>query len=198
MSLLSADEFVAHIQAVMKRSLDYLPGLSFSKLSCTIFPEDQMQHPMAHIFGCEPDYDAWTNKTNPSPKPEHPFMRSAGGHIHVETKLNKREVIKCMDLCLAVPSVLMDVDGDKRRSMYGQPGAHRPKPYGVEYRTLSNFWIFDEKTIRWAWRNTERALALVKDKFPVDEHADAIIEAVKNNNKKLANDLVNYFELEVV
>src|SRR5512139_3190107 len=76
----SADEFVAHIQAVMQKSLEYLPELSFSKLSCVIFHKDQMVHPAAHIFGCEPDFDAWTKDVNPAPKPGHEYMRSAGGH----------------------------------------------------------------------------------------------------------------------
>jgi hypothetical protein len=83
----SADEFVEHIQSVMAKSLEYLPELSFSKLSCIVFPEEQMQHPLAYVFGCEPDFNAWTKEMNPKPTPPHPLMRSAGGHVHVETKV---------------------------------------------------------------------------------------------------------------
>jgi hypothetical protein len=33
-------------------------------------------------------------------------------------------------------------DKDKeRRKLYGKPGAFRPKPYGCEYRVLSNAWV---------------------------------------------------------
>ena len=181
----SAEEFVAHINAVMEKSKAWIPNLSFSKLSCVVFDKDQMDDPRAHIFGCEADYDAWGDPSldeqgdpknvNKKPVPPHEFMRSAGGHIHVETSEPPIEVVQGMDLFLGVPSVLKDKTGGPRRQMYGKRGAYRVKPYGVEYRTLSNFWIFEEKDIRWAWRQTQRALAnLGGAKFYDKEIEDAI------------------------
>ncbi len=35
----------------------------------------------------------------------------------------------------------------ERRGMYGKAGAFRPKPYGVEYRTLSNAWLSNDERI---------------------------------------------------
>lgn len=190
----SAKELWDYTNGVMKKSLEYLPGLSFSKLSCTVFPADQMEHPNAHVFGCEPDYNAWTKDYNPSPCPPHPFMRSAGGHIHVETKDNPYDVIRAMDLFLGVPSVLMD-QGEERKQLYGKAGAHRIKPYGVEYRTLSNFWCFEERLCEWVWRNTERALANLGK---ADEYADAIQRSINSNDKDMAAQLVETLGLEVV
>jgi len=190
----NADEFVNHITSVMQKSLEYLPNLSFSNLSCIIFPEEQMRHPAAYIFGCEPDFDAWTKSINKSPKPPHELMRSAGGHIHVETNKNPLQVVRAMDLFLGVPSVLMD-NGEMRKQLYGKAGAHRPKSYGVEYRTLSNFWIFKENLIRWAWSNTERALDFEGDLW---ELQDKIVRSINNNDKQLAQQLVDEFNLELV
>jgi hypothetical protein len=190
----TAQEFIGSINAVMERSLDYLPELSFSKLSCIIFPEEQMTHPMAHIFGCEPDFDAWTLKSNRKPKPPHPLMRSAGGHVHVETTDDPIRTIRLLDLFLGVPSVLMD-NGEDRKKLYGKAGAHRIKPYGVEYRTLSNFWIFNDKLIQWVWDNTERALASTID---VDSLQEQILDAINNNNKEVAKQLVLTYNLEVI
>jgi hypothetical protein len=191
----SAEEFVHHIQAVMERSKEWVPGLSFSKLSCIVFPEDQMQHPLAHVFGCEPDWCAWTGNTNPKPVPPHPFLRSAGGHIHVETQEDKHQVVKGMDLFLGIPSVLMD-DGELRKQLYGKAGALRYKEYGVEYRTLSNFWIFKEELIKWVWRNTARALENVSMDYT--PYADEIQQAINNSDKALAKKLIDQFQLEVV
>ena len=192
----TVEEFAEYIEKVMQKSLEYVPNLGFSKLSCTIFDPDQMEHPDAHVFGCEPDYCAWTQDYNPAPRPPHPFMRSAGGHIHVETDLNPWTVVKNMDKYLGVPSVLMD-KGEDRKQLYGKAGACRIKPYGVEYRTLSNFWIFDRKLIEWVWRSTARALAdSVND--DVDQHKDLILECINNNNKQLAESLCNELRLEVV
>lgn len=189
------DEFVHHIKAVMEEGLKYVPtGLSFSKLSCTVFPKDQLVHPLSHVFGCEPDFNAWTSKENIKPKPPHEDMRSAGGHIHVETNQDPELVVRKMDMFLSIPAVLMD-DGFQRKSIYGKAGAHRRKPYGVEYRTPSNFWIFDEKYIRWVWRNTARAL--VSDLDP-KSLGDVIPNCINNNDLGLAKALCNQFELEVV
>lgn len=190
----SADELYANIDAVMKKSLEWLPGLSFSKLSCTVFDEDQMQHPLAHVFGCEPDTNAYTKEFNPMPKPGHPFMRSAGGHIHVETKENPFDVVKAMDLFLGVPSVLMD-NGEMRKQMYGKAGACRIKPYGVEYRTLSNFWIYDQALCMWVWRATEQALSNIG---LADLYADEVQHCINNNDKEVAAMLVSELQLEMV
>lgn len=196
----NADQFVEHIQSVLQAGLQHCKGFSFSKLSCVIFPEEEMQHPMAHIFGCEPDFNAWTGEENTKPQPPHPFLRSAGGHIHVETTLPKRPVIMSADLFLGVPSILMDKE-EKRRLLYGKAGACRYKPYGVEYRTLSNFWVFDERYIRWAWRNMERAVATIeKDKeFWVNNPFDVLVQdCINTSDKKLAKQLIREFNLEVV
>ena len=190
----SAAEFIRSINAVMDKSLSYLPELSFSKLSCIVFPEDQMQDPRAHIFGCEPDFDAWTLKTNRKPEPPHEFMRSAGGHIHVETNQDPADVVRRMDLFLGIPSVLMDT-GEERKKLYGKAGAHRVKSYGVEYRTLSNFWVFDNRLIQWVWDNTKRAL---ESDIDLSQYGDIIVDAINNNNKQVAQDLVDAFNLEVI
>jgi len=191
----SAEEFIHHIKAVMEKSKEWVPGLQFSNLSCVVFPEDQMEHPLAHIFGCEPDYCAWTGKDNPKPQPPHPFMRSAGGHVHIETKEDPWQVVKAVDLYLGVPSVLMD-KGEERKQLYGKAGACRIKPYGPEYRTLSNFWIFEDRLVQWVWDNVGRALENVTYDF--DSIGDEVQHCINSNDKALARMLVDKYQLEVV
>jgi len=190
------EEFVHHIRAVMEKSKEWIPGLSFSKLSCAVFADDQLQHPLAREFGCEPDYCAWTGATNPKPKAPNPNLRSAGGHVHVETTEDPWTVVQAMDLFLGVPSVLMD-PGEDRKQLYGKAGACRIKPYGPEYRTLSNFWIFEDELIRWVWRNTERSIIAAKTSSFTDL-SDVIQECINTNNKELAQQLVDEYSLEVV
>ena len=192
----SAEEFVHHIRAFIARARDWCPDLSFSKLSCAVFADDQLKHPLAQVFGCEPDYNAWTGETNPKPHAPNPNLRSAGGHIHVETDKNPWLVVPAMDVYLGIPSVLMD-PGEDRKQLYGKAGACRPKSYGVEYRTLSNFWIFDDALIQWVWRNTARALDNVEVlNFP--ELSDVVQKCINTNDKGLAAALVREFSLEVL
>ncbi len=196
----SADEFVFNTRQVMLKGLSKLKGKRFSRLSCTVFDEDQMQTPEAFVFGCEPDFNAWTLSENTKPEPPHPFMRSAGGHVHIElpeghTMEDKLNVIRACDLYLGVPSVLMD-SGTARRKLYGGAGACRFKPYGVEYRTLSNFWIFKKHLTRWVWRSVEKALQA----NPADVYffRDEIQHAINTGCKEEAEFLVKEFNLEVV
>jgi len=186
----SKEEFVAYIHQVQQAGKKIL-GLSFSPSSCEVFPEDQMQTAEAHTFGCEPDYNAWTGEINPTPQPPHPFMRSAGGHVHVETKLSPNEVGKAMDLFLGLPSLFLDKKGSARRAFYGKAGAIRYKPYGLEYRTLSNFWIMKPKLISMVWDNTARALEFVSTKKQFND--TRVAQAINNSDTKLAHQLMQEY-----
>lgn len=177
-------------------------GLRFAKQSADYFPITELMTPEANVFGCDPDWNAWTRKRNVMPPDADPRLRSAGGHVHVgcdvNTLIGKFNLVKFMDLFMAVPSVLMD-QGELRRLLYGKRGACRPKNYGVEYRTLSNFWIETPELIDWVYRNTERALeAFTTQDIDINEWDNQIREAVDNNNHEIALSLVDHFDLEVV
>jgi hypothetical protein len=88
--------------------------------------------------------------------------------------------------------------GFLRKSLYGMPGAYRKKPFGFEYRVLSNFWIFDPKTIEWAYDNTARALAFVLDGGEPTDDRDDIIKCISTNDVVLAKKLIDKYNLEVV
>ena len=95
-----------------------------------------------------------------------------------------------MDKFLGVPSVLRD-SGTLRRKLYGGAGAFRFKNYGVEYRTLSNFWIFDESNIQWAYRGTEQALNFVANGGVIsDEEGQLIQQCINTSDVELAEYLV--------
>jgi hypothetical protein len=199
------DEFLFNVRTAMEAGLSKLNSngrnLRLSRASCTVFPEGEMEQPEAHIFGCEPDFNAWTGQENPKPKPPHKLMRSCGGHVHFgfddgEDKPDFKLVGRASDLCLAIPSVLLD-DGYERKQIYGKAGSIRFKPYGGEYRTLSNFWIFNKSLIRWVYNNALLAVNMVKDGQIEDINmlGDDIQAAINNNDKKQAAQLIKYFDV---
>lgn len=164
-----------------------------------------LQSDQAKTFGCEPDFNAWKQQFNPEPSKEvqNGTLRTCGGHIHVGYKdpdyKTSRLLITAMDATLGLQSLLLDKD-ERRKSMYGNAGAMRLKNYGVEYRTLSNFWIETEDLTRWAYNTTMDAIELVntgvaktiKKKFGKD-----IQKAINKNNKKLAQELLAKIEILV-
>jgi len=175
-------------------------GLKFSNSSATQFPVVELLDPRAQEFGCDPDFNAWKHgRRNRRPLAADASLRSAGGHVHVGHKFKGRssaiKFIKYMDLFLGVPSVLMD-KGELRKQLYGAAGAFRHKPYGVEYRTLSNFWIFKENLIGWVWDQTATALDAWQNDVALEE--TAIQEAINGNNKQLAAQLVDHYKVDVV
>lgn len=200
----SAEQFINHINSTMEHLRKEIGamGLVFGNESAAFFPRAQLIHPGALEFGCDPDFNAWTRKMNPRPKAPDETLRSAGGHVHIGLDIQptgERTImlIKLMDL-FTVGSVLMD-NGQLRKELYGKAGAFRTKSYGLEYRSLSNFWVFEDKLIDWVWKCTSSAVNAWHDNIiNPDEDKDTILDAINNNNAAAAQHLINKYNLLVV
>lgn len=102
------------------------------------------------VFGCSPSNNAYEESKITVEAKEYPY-RSAGGHIHfgenyiqlVELYKTPEDVIKILDIVLGNTCVLLDRDPGniERRKVYGRAGEFRTPKHGLEYRTLSNFWL---------------------------------------------------------
>lgn len=151
------EEFDNNITKVLETLKKMLPeGYSLHALPSVDFSEEVWEKTpyMAKVLGCSPDFNAWTGEVNPPPENrEQPRLRTAAGHLHIgwtedmslsniQHIMNCRDLVKQLDWYLGAWSVLVDKD-TSRRSLYGKAGACRYKPYGVEYRVLSNFWVLD-------------------------------------------------------
>lgn len=104
-------------------------------------------------LGCDPDFNAYTLEKNPRPDGEVLF-RTAAGHVHIgwgaDIPVDNQEhmeicasFVKMMDATVGLFMTYIDRE-PRRRDLYGRAGAFRPKPYGVEYRTPSNVWIWNK------------------------------------------------------
>lgn len=125
-------------------------------------------------LGCEPDFNAYTKKTNPTPDAKR-YFRTGAGHIHIgftngATPMFPKHFDKCcrlvkqLDATLFIPSHAWD-DDKKRRQLYGDRGAFRPKNYGVEYRVLSNAWLRDPGIIEWVYSTALHSAKLVEEDY---------------------------------
>ena len=182
----SRDAFIASNQKVLSYLSGYVKqlGLSFAQDAAAFFPDEELQDYRALTFGCEPDFNAWTERENNPPEltEETRNLRSAGGHIHVgyvDPDFDKsNRLVKAMDVFLGCQSIKYDPD-NLRRKLYGRPGACRYKPYGVEYRTLSNFWILSPDMQGWAYDQTHKAIDFLNNGGDVSEkHAEVIARCI--------------------
>ena len=199
----SAQEFIDNIQKGLSRVQEFASEQNlFLKITASAsFPRSQLRDPRAKEFGCEPDYNAWDalNYQNPRPCASDKSLRSCGGHIHVGSSLAPLDIVRSMDLFLGCPSIELDKD-NTRRNLYGKAGAHRVKPYGVEYRVLSNFWVASPESINWAYTQTEKALQFVdtyeRDYLYNDKAiANTIQQCINNGDLKALNTLRKEFNL---
>ena len=201
------EEFVNNLDVVLKTILGMVPRYKMYSQPVAEFgfeyinaqPED------AKVLGCEPDFNAYTKDVNPRPDAATPF-RTASGHIHIgwTNGVNPLDpghfeacctLSKMLDLRLGIPSLIWDKDA-KRRQLYGKAGCFRPKPYGMEYRTLSNAWLNPELPFlrKFVFGETVKA---VKDLFDNEEAWNVRIndmtpqQIVDNNDREKQEIAVN-------
>jgi len=176
-------------------------GLSLSTKASCEFTEEQLDSEQAQVFGCDPDINAYTMLENIVNCPNK-LLRSVGGHIHVSyddhSQANSIEIIFWLDLLLGVPSLFLDKD-TKRRELYGKAGAFRFKPYGFEYRTLSNFWIFSRELVQFVFDAVETAVINIKrGKFIDIDDLENIEKAINENNTEIAKELIDKYEIKIL
>lgn len=195
-------DFIHNILSVRQQIRNTLKKFNLEEhiVGSVHFPEHMLMHPQALVFGCEPDFNAWTGEMNQRPYCEDKTLRTAGGHIHVGSPLaiKRREAtIQFMDLWIGVPSIIFDTDSE-RRKLYGKAGAFRPKSYGVEYRTVSNFWIKSPETIRWVYRQVKEVVARLgyEDSLSLEDAA-LIQRAINTSDKSLSAYLIDHFNIKL-
>lgn len=168
---------------------DFTPVAHFGKEYIEAQPDE------AKELGCDPDYNAYDGQVNPRPDGGLGF-RTASGHIHIgwtegEDITDKGHIeagqmlAKQLDVTLGQTALLWDRDST-RREMYGKWGAIRYKPYGVEYRVLSNVWVGDKKLREYVFRMTMGSAKLLlrgsKMYSPYPEEVLGMLKRVQNQS----------------
>lgn len=204
----TVDEFVNNINAVRATLNSYVPGYNVVAEPVAYFGEQYFTWEVpshAKELGCEPDFCGWTRDMNPRPDPGFVPMRTASGHIHIGWTEGAdvydkahfeycAKVARQMDYYLGVPSLLWDQDST-RRKLYGKAGAFRPKPYGVEYRVLSNRWLDSDALMRWVYDAVQQGMGTaLNGVWAEDKYGDRAQYIIDNN---LINWQARYPELDL-
>lgn len=191
------EEFDSNTEVVLQHMRSFLPsGYELAALPSVTFTQKAWDNAPdeAKVLGCSPDFNAWSGGVNPPPEDlANPTMRCAGGHIHVgwtsgaggsESHVGHcRDLVKQLDWFLGYWSLYHDADPTRRR-LYGKAGSCRYKDYGVEYRTLSNFWVLDRELRRETWNRTCAAIDGMRKKFwPEDGNSHMVIECIDTSTR---------------
>lgn len=199
----SGEDFVAKIRNAFMDVFNKIgDNHDIAALPSADFDQDQLEHEEAKMFGCDPDFDAWTVSVNEAPPlAEISTFRSCGAHIHVghvegdgnEFLLDhpgRISTVKMMDLVHGIISTLLDNSeaAIKRRNLYGKAGCHRPTSYGVEYRVLSNFWLKSPHLVMLMDALTQDVLGFIRE-----DRSDKMIEEIGENTIK---DIINKGDID--
>lgn len=195
------EELINNINVMKHYIKEYLKQHNFNlDIHCAAsanVPDDQLLHPDALIFGCDPDFNTYSRRQNQSPTCENKNLRSAGCHFHIGYKNPNIEmnfkIIQYLDTYLGIPSILKDTD-TSRRALYGKAGALRMQPWGVEYRTLSGFFISNDELLEFCYIQIQKALKALESNTILPEFQ--IVEHIINNNDTtLAKTIINQFNI---
>lgn len=198
-------ENINHVMAQMKKMIPHEffinPVANFGFEMLKAQPKEALE------LGCDPDYNGWTGDANPRPDGDRPF-RTASGHVHIgwdnmrdlgdfATFDESAAVARQLDFYLGLPSLFIDSD-TTRRELYGKAGAFRNKPYGMEYRVLSNFWLTSSSLQGWVYRASRKAIEdmFINGRFLPNEIGD-IQDVINTSDMDSARVLVTKLGLEV-
>jgi hypothetical protein len=167
------------------------PAMTVPDDVLTTAPEEALE------LGCDPDFNAYSMNANERPAAGS-TIRTAAGHVHVGWTDNQYDydddmrshfhdaagLTKQLDASLGLWSLSHD-DDTVRRSMYGKAGAFRPKPYGMEYRVLSNFWLKSEELMEEVYDITKRAVEdFFDNRLFYPSHTNEDVQGIINFNAK--------------
>lgn len=166
----NADEFADYI-ALGIREVEKATSLRAYNGQIGYFSAKELGTKQAMTFGCDPEMNAWTGVWFQASCDRERVFRTAAGHVHIgddeiASDYNAQVELGCMmDIVLGLWSVIEDSPehSRKRRLVYGGAGSMRIKEYGIEYRVLSNFWIFSKELSRQVFHKSIVATELVKN-----------------------------------
>lgn len=195
----SAKQFVDNVSRIFSKvhEIAHEHRLGISEETVGEYSEQCLSHPLAQVAGCEPDWNVYTRAYNQQPMLYETTIRCAGGHVHIGADLSPQDIqklVKVLDLLVTIP--MLKHEKPDRRELYGKAGSYRIKPYGVEYRTPSNFWIFRKERKEWLYEMVERALKTFKE---MSLPAGAIMqECIDNHNTDLSEAFISAFDIPAI
>ena len=179
-------------------------GAKLSKLASSEINPIYLQTQNAQTFGCEPDFNVYLQDVNETPNSDT-NLRCVGGHVHIGIDKEYRtediqvRIVKMFDIMVTLPSLLLDND-ERRRELYGKAGSFRFKDFGVECRSLSNFWIHSNELIGWVFDQTLNAVNIVlnnESEEYISKYSEDVRKAIDNNDKNLAKALIESLKLKI-
>lgn len=193
-----------YIGTIFTQLKNHLPkGVSVNFDQMVDVTEDEMVslNPKSQQFGCTPSMNVYGAQPVQIQDASKYLKRSAGGHVHLGYVydsyrglglLAPEKIVPILDILVGNTCVLLDrSEGNKeRRKNYGRAGEYRLPSYGIEYRTLSNFWLHNYTMMHFVFGLCRQAMNIVgndmAEEFLKLVDQKDIIKAINENDFDLA------------
>lgn len=161
----TAEEFSQRIDKALRNVTGR--GFNISLNSSEKFDEAVRNTPQGIESGCMPSLDTYRKAVNAPLNHFEDEYRYSGAHIHISFGFSDNEwhkhidpdlFIMSMDHHLGIPYMKEEGILGNTVHPYRRLGQWRMKPYGAEYRTLSNRWIFSKTTRKDVFNRTKKAV----------------------------------------
>jgi hypothetical protein len=170
------------------------PGLSYTfAQSVEVTGEEFSQlSPESRMLGCAPSENIYGLR-GMDVDAERYAVRNGGGHIHMDLtgthiysngRDERHRLVPLCDIFVGNTCVLLDrhVGNVERRKLYGQAGEYRLPRYGVEYRTLSNFWMHNTTLMSFVFGMASVAVSILEETLTGNDLEQELVQTVNIDN----------------
>lgn len=190
-------------------------GVSFSTVVEVDRAELDSLSDKSRILGCAASKNYHNASATPGVDGATYMKRSAGGHVHfsklpiidnhygweprgdIDLSADPSAAVPVCDILMGLPSVLIEKDQAnvrERRKVYGRAGEFRLPKYGLEYRTLSNFWLRSAPLASLVFALARLSIAAASSKAAVNQLGECVklaevVEAINGADVDLARKL---------
>lgn len=147
----SLASFLANSLELVRAKMAAIEGMSVSFEAVVKISQEELDalSERSKVFGCARSENAYNKGADVKINAATYLKRHAGGHIHLGlTDVNsvykvRQRLVPLEDAFVGNTCVLLDRNPEaaERRLHYGRAGEYRLPQHGLEYRTLSNFWL---------------------------------------------------------
>ena len=194
---------------LLKRHLATLPDIEVCFIPTVTVEREELAtlSERARVLGCAPSRNLYNIPAISVDGADFP-QRSAGGHIQLGLGVpvyhrynseidNREDLVALMDVLVGNTCVLLDRDplASARRKNYGRPGEYRLPPHGLEYRTLSNFWLAAQPLTCFVMEMSHLAVSILSTALREGNKIDERLMSRVNLKKIVSAIMENDFQL---
>jgi len=207
----SLASFLANSLDLVRRKMDEVGGMSVNFEAVVKVSQEELDalSDKSKVFGCAKSENIYDMGADVKINAATYLKRHAGGHIHLglENRAatiyargwngtdagaivtdHRKRLVPLLDAFVGNTCVLLDRNPEavERRKHYGRAGEYRLPKHGLEYRTLSNFWLRSYPLMSFVFGIARQPVGILSDTLGGYNFEAALLGAVDQSKVQQA------------